>query len=160
MKKKFPATNASTKLSPYRGLRREKNLNLIPHLAKQIDNVRFIIIGNLHHKEVYLQLKKLIHELGVENRVILMTDVPKPLLKQILLESKIYLHCAVNEHFGISLIEAMACGCLPIANDSGGPKEFVPENLRYTSMDEVVSKIIKILRIGHRKKPRKCMTIL
>jgi alpha-1,2-mannosyltransferase len=108
--------------------------------------VRFIIIGNLHRKEVYLKLKKLIQELCVENRVILMTDVPKPLLKQILLESKIYLHCAVNEHFGISLIEAMACGCLPIANNSGGPKEFVPPNLRYSSAEECVSKIIQNIR--------------
>ena len=75
-----------------------------------------------------------------------MTDVSKPLLKKILLESKIYLHCAVNEHFGISLIEAMACGCLPLSNDSGGPKEFVPNDLRYTSIDDAVSKINKNIK--------------
>jgi alpha-1,2-mannosyltransferase len=119
----------------------EKNLDLIPQIAKRVPDVKFLIIGNLHHKRVYSQLQKLIRELEVEQRVILMTDVSKPLLKQILLDSKIYLHCAVNEHFGISLIEAMACGCLPIANDSGGPKESVPDSLRYSSLDDAVSKI-------------------
>jgi alpha-1,2-mannosyltransferase len=124
----------------------EKNLDLIPHIAKRIDDTKFLIIGNMHHKKVYSQLQNLIRELDVEERVVLMTNVSKPLLKQILLESKIYLHCAVNEHFGISLIEAMACGCLPIANDSGGPKESVPKNLRYVSIDEAVSKIIQNIR--------------
>ena len=36
----------------------EKNLDLIPKIAKQISNVKFLIIGNLHHKKVYSQLQK------------------------------------------------------------------------------------------------------
>ncbi len=75
-----------------------------------------------------------------------MTDVSKPLLKQILLDSKIYLHCAVNEHFGISLIEAMACGCLTIANNSGGPKELISSNLRFDTREEVILKITKNIK--------------
>ena len=124
----------------------EKNLDLIPHIAKEINNVKFLIIGNLHHKKVYSRLQKLIRDLEVEDRVILMTDVSKPLLKQILMDSKIYLHCAVNEHFGISLIEAMACGCLTIANNSGGPKEFISPNLRFNTREEVILKITKNIK--------------
>ena len=71
----------------------------------------------------------------------LMTDVPKTQLRQILLDSKVYLHCAINEHFGISIIDAMASGCVPIVHDSGGPKEIVPKKHRYTTIDEAAAKI-------------------
>lgn len=121
----------------------EKNLEIIPYIAKQLDNVKFLIIGSLHYKEVHLKLLRLIKNLNVAERVTIMVDLPKEQLRQILLNSKIYLHCAINEHFGISVIEAMACGCLPIVHDSGGPKEFVPSNLRYMSIDEAATKIMQ-----------------
>jgi alpha-1,2-mannosyltransferase len=31
----------------------------------------------------------------------------------------------VGEHFGISVGEAMAAGCVPVVHDSGGPREIV-----------------------------------
>jgi alpha-1,2-mannosyltransferase len=119
----------------------EKNLEIIPSIAKQMRNTRFLIIGNLQYKTTYSNLLKLIKDLNVENRVSVMPGLPKTKLKQILLESKIYLHCAKNEHFGVSVIDAMASGCIPIVHDSGGPKEFVPESLRYTSIAEAIERI-------------------
>ena len=119
----------------------EKNLEMIPHLAKKFDNLKFFIIGNLHYAKVYSNLSKLVHDLNVQDRVILMTDVPKTTLRKILLESKVYLHCAVNEHFGVSIIDAMACGCVPITHDSGGPQFFVPKTLRYKNCCEAAERI-------------------
>lgn len=123
----------------------EKNLEMIPYLAKRLDNVRFIVIGNLHYKELHSRLLKQIRDFGVEERVVLMTDVPKTQLRQILLDSKVYLHSAMNEHFGVSIIDAMASGCVPITHDSGGPKMFVPEKFRYTNSDEAAEKIEKAI---------------
>jgi glycosyltransferase involved in cell wall biosynthesis len=40
------------------------------------------------------------------------------------------------EHFGISIVEAMSAGCLPVVPDSGGPREYVPPNLRYRRIEE------------------------
>jgi alpha-1,2-mannosyltransferase len=62
-------------------------------------------------------------------------------LRGILLNSKVYFHCAIDEHFGISVIEAMASGCVPIVHDSGGPKEIVPEKFRYKTIDDATEKI-------------------
>lgn len=40
------------------------------------------------------------------------------------------------EHFGISIVEAMASGCLPVVHNSGGPPEFVPDQYRYNTFQE------------------------
>jgi len=47
----------------------------------------------------------------------------------------------IGEHFGISIVEAMALGCLPIVHNSGGMSEFVPEQYRYETLQEAASKI-------------------
>jgi len=119
----------------------EKNLELIPRIAEQTHHARFLIIGNRQNQEIEAKLSKLISDLHVENKVKIMTNVSKEMLREILLNSKVYLHSAKNEHFGISIIEAMGCGCLPIVHDSGGPREFVPPHLRYTNTEEAAARI-------------------
>ncbi|HEX9239627.1 MAG TPA: glycosyltransferase, partial [Candidatus Bathyarchaeia archaeon] len=46
-------------------------------------------------------------------------------VKDVLGRAMAYVHCAENEHFGITIVEAMAAGCVPIVHDSGGPREIV-----------------------------------
>lgn len=45
------------------------------------------------------------------------------------------LHTMWNEHFGISVVEAMAAGALPIAHASGGPKADIVVPLRIAGQD-------------------------
>jgi glycosyltransferase involved in cell wall biosynthesis len=51
----------------------------------------------------------------------------KELYQEVLAKSKIYLHLMKGEHFGITVVEAMSAGCVPIVHDSGGPKEIVQD---------------------------------
>jgi len=51
------------------------------------------------------------------------------------------LHTMVGEHFGISIVEAMASGCIPVVHNSGGMKEFVPAPNRYESLQDAADKI-------------------
>ena len=47
------------------------------------------------------------------------------------------------EHFGVSILEAMAHGCVPFVVANGGPIEFVRENdtgFQYDTLDELVAK--------------------
>ena len=53
------------------------------------------------------------------------------------------MHPTLNEHFGISIVEAMALGCIPVVHDSGGPREFVNEKFRYESVEEAAEKVEK-----------------
>ena len=57
-----------------------------------------------------------------------------------------YLHLSLNEPFGITVVEAMAAGCIPIAPRSGGIPEYLPQNLLYDSPSKAAEKIIA--RVG------------
>lgn len=123
-----------------------KNLEIIPRIAKLTNkHVSFVIAGLLDSEQALTSLIRLTKELGVSDRVKIMVNVKRSILRKMLSHSKVYLHSAVNEPFGISIVEAMASGCIPIVHDSGGPKEFVPSNLRYKSPEEAAEKVEKAL---------------
>ena len=58
--------------------------------------------------------------------------------------SRVYVHLAKEEHFGIAAIEAMAGGCVTFAHDSGGPREFVPSYLRWQEPSELQRKLEEV----------------
>jgi glycosyltransferase involved in cell wall biosynthesis len=45
----------------------------------------------------------------------------------------------------VSIVEAMASGCIPIVHNSGGPREFVPHRLRFDTLEEAATKIEKAI---------------
>jgi alpha-1,2-mannosyltransferase len=50
-------------------------------------------------------------------------DAPHTALRALLADAAVGLHCMRDEHFGISVVEYMAAGLVPVAHDSGGPRE-------------------------------------
>ena len=121
-----------------------KRLTLIPKIAKMTNRkIRFVIIGLQQSKEELERILKLIDEYKVSDRVEVRTNVSQKDLQNMLSTSKVYLHTSAGEHFGVSLAQAMASGCIPITYDAGGPREFVPENYRFTLLKEAARKIEK-----------------
>lgn len=121
-----------------------KQLEKIPHIASLTPpEIQFYLIGRSHQKDILLILQKLTKKLGLTDRIKFFPDAPRSEMQKILKKAKIYLHTMPNEHFGISIVEAMATGCTPIVHNSGGPKEFVPSELRYNNIYEAAEKITK-----------------
>ena len=123
-----------------------KRLSEIPKIAKLTNkSIRFLIIGL---KQSQQELNKILEEIDrnrVSDRVEVMTNLSQERLQNILCTSKIYLHMSRGEHFGVSLAQAMASGCIPIAYDAGGPREFVPERYRFRELDDAAGKIEKAI---------------
>lgn len=136
----------------------EKNLEIVPQIAKLVSgNFLFIIAGatTRRSKNVLDSLLESIRKLKVDGSVKVLPNIPRGYLKHILRTSKAYLHTAQNEAFGISIVEAMSSGCIPVVPDSGGPKEFVPKHLRYKTIKEAAIALEKAVFDWSPKKAEK-----
>jgi glycosyltransferase involved in cell wall biosynthesis len=123
-----------------------KNLTAIPHIANLTRrDITFTIAGILESQEVMNSLLRLIRELGLSDRVRILTNVKRKQLEELLLSSKVYLHPKINEHFGISIVEAMSLGCTAVVHNSGGPREFVARIFRYNNLEEAAELVEKAI---------------
>jgi len=87
---------------------------------------RLVIIGSLRQQEDQKRLdnlQKLAEDLGIQNNVLFAKNLSVSELKTWLSRASIGLHTMAYEHFGIGVVEFMAAGVVPIAHNSGGPKE-------------------------------------
>lgn len=121
-----------------------KGVELVPEIARLTDKkIKFIMIGLAHDQNVIKLLRDKIKRYGLGERVILIQNAPREEINSYLSKAKIYLHTMKNEHFGISIAEAMLLGCIPVVHNSGGAPEFVPDQYRYNTISEAASAINK-----------------
>lgn len=104
-----------------------KNINFLirafVQFAKQREEKwQFHIVGDGEEKE---SLQKAISSLNAESYIDLTGQLSNTKLSSLLSSSTFYLSAAIDEPFGISLVEAQASGAIAVAHNSGGPKETV-----------------------------------
>jgi glycosyltransferase involved in cell wall biosynthesis len=64
-------------------------------------------------------------------------NLPHVDVKRVLQSSKVFVHTADAEPFGMSVVEAIASGCVPVVRDAGAMPEIVPiEELRFETIEE------------------------
>ncbi|VDI40010.1 alpha-1,3/1,6-mannosyltransferase ALG2-like [Mytilus galloprovincialis] len=118
---------------------RKKNLNLAVEsfgmLQKKLGNnkgVHLIMAGGydervMENKEHYLELKELVHKLGLEDHVTFLRSFSDSDKRTLLSNCTCLLYTPDKEHFGIVPVEAMYIQCPVIAVQSGGPLETVED---------------------------------
>ena len=105
----------------------EKRMELFLEIARRLPDIDFAIIGSIvTDKGSYYDMLRAAAPANVSFVV-----APLRKVREILGSAKVYVHCAQNEHFGITIVEAMAAGCVPVVNDSGGPPEIVSDDVGY-----------------------------
>jgi glycosyltransferase involved in cell wall biosynthesis len=99
-----------------------------------------VIVGNLHHydRPYYLELKKKIADYDLSEYISLQTNISFRKVIQLMRSAKVYFHPRIDEHFGISIIEAMASGLVPVVSDVGGHTEFVPSKYHFHTLNHGV----------------------
>ena len=137
----------------------EKNLEFGIDVASKL-NFSYNIIGNTKTKSNIVYYEKLlskIKKLNSESKIQIFKNIKRNVLVTHLNTSKVYFHCS-DETFGISVIEAIAAGCIPIVPNNSANKETVPfEELRYreNDLEDARTKIKKALdgEFDHLQKP-------
>jgi glycosyltransferase involved in cell wall biosynthesis len=97
------------------------------------------------YQKYYYDLIKLMSEYDVSDLVDFHIDASFEELVDLMKKSKIFFHPREGEHFGMSIVEAMSAGLIPIVPAIGGQSEFVPGQYHYKSLDEAVQIVSSIL---------------
>ena len=94
------------------------------------------IAGNLHYydHQYYQQMKNMIADYDLSDYVSLQTNISFIRLIQLMQLAKVYFHPRIDEHFGISIVEAMASGLVPVVSNIGGHTEFVPSKYHFQTL--------------------------
>ena len=85
-------------------------------------NVKYLIIGDGPEEEI---LKKLVRNLGLDDKVEFLGFVSEEMKFQYLSISDIYVLSSLHEGFGICLMEAMHCGLPIVSTNNGGQTDFL-----------------------------------
>jgi len=110
----------------------EKNLEFVIEVFNKI-NFPCELIGNAKYKNQLKILEQL--NTNKKQNVKIYNNISKVELMKILKSSKVYFHTS-KETFGISVVESIAAGCIPIVPDNSAHKETVPfPELRYNEND-------------------------
>jgi glycosyltransferase involved in cell wall biosynthesis len=121
--------------------KRIENAIKIAHVLK--GNVKFQIIGSLApaNRAYFKGLQQMVETHGLSQSVSLSPNASNQELIDSMSKSMIYLHTMIGEHFGVSIVEAMAAGLVPIVPAYGGCSEIVPPNQLYRTLEEAADLI-------------------
>ena len=134
------------------GFTGEKNQLLQVEIAKHFPDIKTNICGSATRNPKYL---KKVNEAIEDKRkhIELHPDIPFDMLKDKLSRSLIFLHTSAKEPFGISTVEAISSGCIPLVHNSGGQIEVVPfRELRFDNKEDAIRKLKKILSLSEYEK--------
>ncbi len=122
-----------------------KNYEVLLKIADKLKNYRFIIAGALNRgdEEYYRNLIK-----NKPDNVEIKPNIDESDKIVLLKKASIYIHLNRRENYGISILEAMAYGLVPVVPESGGPWEDIIEHGKYgygfNSIEEAVGQIENI----------------
>jgi alpha-1,2-mannosyltransferase len=103
----------------------ERLLSTYPEYRTNSSAVKLVFIGSVRNDQDAKRvedLQTLINEKKLQNVIHIVENASYQELLGYLESSLIGLHVMKNEHFGISIIEYMVAGLIPVAHNSGGPK--------------------------------------
>jgi len=123
----------------------QKRHEILKQLAASFPQLQFTSIGLLRDTEQawYEGFSK---DLPVNYT--LKPNLPEKDLIGFLQDSTIYCHLMEGEHFGIAPMEGLASGCITLTHNSGGSGDFIPQEFRWNTLDDLKEKIAKLADSG------------
>jgi glycosyltransferase involved in cell wall biosynthesis len=121
-----------------------KGIATYDNVAKQLSGFSFYLIGRRDP-----QVKEMF------SRLIYLDEMKHDELIKTLAKSKVYCQLSYTESFGVSLLESLQSGCIPVVTDKDGMKELVLENgfkVPYGDVDSTVAAVRKALQSDEDRK--------
>lgn len=107
-------------------------------IAEKLPELTFRIIGFVNSETYFKQIQDYIATRNITN-VELLPNADFDQINDSLNKALFFIHNLRNEPFGITTVQAIQAGCIPIVHNSGGQTEIViDESLRYNSADEAI----------------------
>jgi glycosyltransferase involved in cell wall biosynthesis len=119
-----------------------KRHEILKRLAADLPDYEFVSVGGLieGEKAWFNRFQE-----NLPKNYQLKVNLPGPDLHKLLHDSRIYVHLMEGEHFGIAPVEGLASGCVTIVHNSGGMKEFIPEEFRWETYEDLKDKIVRYM---------------
>lgn len=137
----------------------EKNYELVLEIAEKLRHITFYIVGSVSGGEgrmYYEKIRRFAEDRELKN-VVLVPNASDKELARIFSTCRVYLHAMVNEHFGISVVEGMAAGLVPVVHRSGGPWTDIVDRGKYgygySNISEAVEMIMRAVNNYKALKP-------
>jgi len=128
---------------------------MIHQHPKLLKDWRLVLVGSVEDQEYFDEVKEIAGDSPIE----FYTDISRETLLNYFHKSRIYWHATgfevdenvapeKMEHFGITTLEAMAAGCIPIVLGKGGQVEIIGKELSellWQTKDQCVEKTIEVI---------------
>ena len=110
---------------------------MVLELASNFPDLRCVLMGGVpnHRRGYFKSLKDTAKNIGLSN-VNFKANPSQEEVNSELARTRFYVFPVINEHFGMTTVEAIASGSVPFVHDSGGQREIVcDDRLRFTDPD-------------------------
>lgn len=103
-----------------------KRPEMVLDLANKYPDMRSVIMGGVssHRRPYFEELQRRAKKMGM-TEIIFLANPSNQRVQDELARTRFYIFPTINEHFGITTVEATASGAIPYVHDSGGQKEIV-----------------------------------
>ncbi len=129
-------------------------------IAASLPHLNFIFVGFAGDSGYFENCKAMIHEKKLSN-VKIVSNAGREEVNEILESSWFFIHSMRYEPFGITPVQAIAAGCIPVVHDSGGQKEIVAlDELRYSDTNGAVEVLGKLCAEGEEMLQAKSKNLL
>lgn len=120
-----------------------ENAIKVAHLLR--GRIKFQIVGSLTpvNRQYFKMLQQMIGTYDLSHTVTLTPNASNEELIDAMSKSIVYLHTMIGEHFGVSIVEAMSAGLIPVVPAYGGCSEIVPTEHHYHTLKEAADHIVK-----------------
>jgi|GEM_PF-1201146 len=128
---------------------RQKNINLlIEAMNILINKINYnCVLINIGTGSLTIELKKLVHKYGLDNRVLFLGKIPYDDVIRFMKKCEIFLMSSEKVVFDLAILEALSCGMCVIASNEGGNKEVIEDGVNGYLFDDVIpDSIVKTIK--------------